>query len=73
MVEEAAWLRKKYDYAHINVAELDAVSKGLNLAVKWHLDEITVMSDSATVCSWLNSIITEKKTESELLGHRRCL
>ena len=57
VVEDAAWLRKKDDYAHINVSELDAVIKGINLAVKWDLTNITVMSDSATVCSWVNSVI----------------
>ena len=32
--EDAAWLRKKDDSAHINVAELDATKKGINLALK---------------------------------------
>ena len=34
IVEDAAWLRKSTDCAHINVAELDAVLKGVNLALK---------------------------------------
>ena len=29
-VEDAAWLRKKDDFAHINLAELNAVLKGIN-------------------------------------------
>lgn len=37
VVEDGAWLRKKEDYNHINVAELDAVLKGINLALKWGL------------------------------------
>ena len=32
-VEDAAWLRKKGDFGNINVAKLDAVLKGVNLAV----------------------------------------
>ena len=40
VVEDAAWLRKKDDAGHINVAELDAVLKGINLALKWKLQEM---------------------------------
>ena len=28
IVEDASWLRKKSDYSHINVAELEAVARG---------------------------------------------
>ena len=41
---------------HINIAELDAVLKGVNLALKWGLKDISVMTDSATVLSWLCSV-----------------
>ena len=34
MVEDAAWLRKKCDYNHINVAKLEATIKDVNLALK---------------------------------------
>ena len=34
-VEDAACLRKKDDFGHINVAELDAVLKDVTLALKW--------------------------------------
>ena len=44
------WLRKKDDYGHINIAELEAVVRGVNLALKWGLREIEVVTDSATVC-----------------------
>ena len=50
MAEDAAWLRKKDDYDHINIAELEAVVRGVNLALKWGLREIEVVTDSATVC-----------------------
>lgn len=33
VVEDAALLRKKKDFHHINVAELDAAMKGINMAV----------------------------------------
>ena len=53
VVEDAAWLRKKDDHSHINLAELDAVLKGVNLAVQWELKVLTIMTDSATVHGWL--------------------
>ena len=57
IVEDAAWLRKPLDVGHINVAELDAVLKGVNLALKWGFKDISIMTDSATVLSWLCSVL----------------
>ena len=42
IVEGAAWLRKKEDSAHINVAELDAVLRGVNLALRWNVQVIHI-------------------------------
>ena len=36
-------------FKHINVAELEAALKGLNLAIRWGLKFIKIMTDSATV------------------------
>ncbi|GFR63203.1 zinc knuckle [Elysia marginata] len=36
-VEDAAWLRKRDDCSQINVAELEAALKGINLGAKWGL------------------------------------
>jgi len=58
IVEDACWLRQKNDASHINLAELDAVLKGVNLALKWNLTRMEIVTDSATVYSWLNSILT---------------
>jgi len=33
LIEDRAWLRKTNDFNHINVAELDSVSRGFNMAV----------------------------------------
>jgi len=57
-VEDAAWLRKKDDHAHINVAELNAVLKGISLAVKWGISNLVLMVDSATVVNWLNTVLS---------------
>ena len=61
VVEDAAWLRKKDDYNHINVAELEALLKGINMALKWGLREMEARTDSATVLSWVNSIVEESR------------
>ena len=49
IVEDAAWLWKKDDFNHINVTELEAVLKGINLALKWNLTEVELKTDSAIV------------------------
>lgn len=59
--EDAAWLRKRDDFNHINVAELEAVLKGVNMAIKWGLESIEVRTDSATVGAWLKTVISAEK------------
>ncbi|XP_054285261.1 uncharacterized protein LOC129001833 [Macrosteles quadrilineatus] len=58
IVEDASWLRKEDDSAHINLAELEALLKGVNLALKWNLKELYLVTDSATVYAWVTSILT---------------
>ena len=70
-VEDAAWLRKKDDLGHINVANLDAVFKGVNLALKWSLQENLIRTDFATVCGWMNSIVTADRETSSNEGSLR--
>ena len=60
-VEDAAWLRKKEDFNHINVAELEAVLKGINLALKWGLKDVELKIDSATVVGWVKTVISNDK------------
>jgi len=60
VVEDASWLRKKDDHGHINVAELDAVVKDMSMAQKWNITSLNVITDSATVFRWLNTIILNK-------------
>ena len=50
---------EKKNYNHINVAELDAVLKDINLAIKWGLREIEIRTDSAMVLSWVTSTVEE--------------
>lgn len=79
IIEDASWLRKQDDLAHINLAELEALLKGVNLALCWGLKRIDIVTDSATVHAWVSSILTGDrriKTHgmSEALVRRRlCL
>ena len=34
IVEDGAWMRKKDDNAHINLSELDAIHKGINMYIE---------------------------------------
>ena len=74
--EDGTWLRRADDYNHINVAELEAVMKGINMCVHWGLTEIQVNTDSATVEGWLNITMTGErrvrtKGAAEILIKRR--
>ena len=62
VVEDAAWLRKKTDFNHINVAELEAILKGVNLGLKWGLKQMDLMTDSAAVYGWVKWILMGAKT-----------
>ena len=56
IVEDATWLRKTEDKAHINMSELDAIIHSVNLCVKWGVRRFTIKTDSATGHGWLKSI-----------------
>jgi hypothetical protein len=76
IVEDASWLRKMHDSAHINLAELEALLKGVNIALLWGLKKISIVTDSATVHAWVTSLLTGDrpiKTHglSEVLVKRR--
>ena len=76
VVEDAAWLRGERDCEHVNVAELEAVIKGLNLALKWGVKKASIITDSATVSGWVTSVLershrVKTKGISEMLVKRR--
>uniref|UniRef100_A0A5S6Q1P2 Integrase catalytic domain-containing protein n=1 Tax=Trichuris muris TaxID=70415 RepID=A0A5S6Q1P2_TRIMR len=60
IVEDASWLRRD-DAQHINMAELDAVIRGLNLAIAWKMTIIELMTDSSTVYRWIADGLTGAK------------
>ena len=57
LVEDASWLRKQSDHLHINVSELEAVGRGINLAIQWGFKTFTVATDSQIVLSWLDNTV----------------
>ncbi|XP_067930494.1 uncharacterized protein [Watersipora subatra] len=60
IVEDSTWLRK-FDESHINVAELEAVIKGLNIALRWGIAKLKIVTDSASVYGWVQSILVDSK------------
>ena len=76
IVEDASWLRKESDHLHINVAELEAVGRGVNMAIAWGFRTFTLAVDSLTVVSWMTSVIDKRnrvrtKGAAEMLVKRR--
>ena len=76
IIEDASWIRKENDSGHINLTELEAVLKGVTMAVKNGIQDLTIMTDSMTVFNWIKSIISKDKRVktqglSEILVRRR--
>ena len=70
VVEDACWLQPAKDSQHINLTELDAIIKGINLAILWKTT--TLFTDSACVHKWISDTLTGKarvrtKAASEML------
>ena len=53
VVDDVSWLRSEDSSSHINMAELDAVMKGVNAAIAWKLKKLHVRTDSLTVYIWI--------------------
>ena len=75
VIEDACWLRHDEE-THINMAELDAAVRGVNLAVTWGARTIDLRTDSASVHRWIDDAISGRarlrtKAHGELLIRRR--
>ena len=75
VVEDGCWLRHD-DGMHINLAELEAALKGVNMAILWGASRIRLMTDSRTVFHWISDLLSGKarlktKATSEMLIRRR--
>ena len=76
IIEDAARIQKKKDLCDINIVELEAVLRKINLALKWNLKDLEIKTDTMKGVNWLKSIILKdkrKKTKgvAELLMKRR--
>ena len=76
VVEDASWLRSEDSSSHFNMAELDAVIKGVNAALAMKLKKLHVRTDSLTVDHWISNALSGKvrlktKASSEMLIRRR--
>ena len=76
VVEDACWLRPEKDSQHINLVELDAIIKGINLAILWKTTTVYLFNDSACVHKWIYDTLTgnarvRTKAASEMLIRRR--
>ena len=57
VVEDAAWLRPEDDLSHINRAELDAIVRGVTMALKWGKRKMILKTDSSSCYGWLKAVI----------------
>ena len=76
VVEDASWLRKEDNVAHINLAELEVANEVIKAAVAWGLKEVEIITNSATVFRWLKNATNgdgpiKSSGMSELLVKRR--
>ena len=74
--EDACWLPPANDAQYINLAELDAALKGINLVLQWKCKVMHLKTDSVSVYHWLVDTLTRKtrirtKATSEMLLRRR--
>ena len=75
VVEDACWLRPEKDSQHINLVELNAIIKGINLAILQKMTTLHLFTDSACVHKWISDILNGKsrvrtKAASKMLIRR---
>ena len=60
VIEDACWLRPINNAQHINLAELNAALKGINLALKWEATVLHLVTDSVCVHRWISDTLTRR-------------
>ena len=73
--EDVCWLRPTNNAQHINLAELDAALKGINLVLQLKCKVMHLKTDLVSVYHWLEDTLTGKtrvhtKATSEMLFRR---
>ena len=59
LIEDACWLRPACEDKHINLAELDAMLRRINLALQWKATGLHLKTDSAYVHQWVTDALSE--------------
>ena len=72
LIEDACWLRLAREDKHINLAELDAMLRGIKLALQWKATVLHLKTDTACVHQWVSDALSGKarirtKAASEML------
>ena len=72
LIKDVCWLRLAREDKHINLAELDAMLRGINLALQWKATVLHLKTDSACVHRWVSDALSGKarihtKAASEML------
>ena len=75
VIEDAGWLRLMNDAVHINLAELDTVLKGINLALQWGVKILHVRTHFLCMYHWVLDTLSGKarvqtKAASKMLIRR---
>ena len=60
IIEDACWLRPENDMLHINLVELDATLKGINLVLQWQAIVPHIIMDSACTQCWISDALTRR-------------
>ena len=76
VLKDACWLQSEKNAQHINLVELDAVLKGINLALQWQGKVLHVKTDSVCMHHWVSDTLTGRmrvhtKAANEMLIRRR--
>ena len=76
IIEDVCWLRPENDSRHINLAELDATLKGINLAFQWQARVPHIIMDSVCMHRWITDALSRKaqlttKASREMLIQRQ--
>lgn len=60
MIEDACWLHLENNSQHNNLAKLDMVVKGVNLALQWQAKVLHLKTDLLCTYHWLKNSLTGK-------------
>ena len=60
LIKDVCWLQPACEDKHINLAELNAILRGINLALQWKATVLHLKTDSACVHRWVSDALSGK-------------